>query len=457
VRLIIFLLRKSLAFVRIPTHPTANDRTTKPNQTKPRQDKTRQDKTRQDKTRQDKTRQDKTRQDKTMVRLLSTKDDTPNLVLGMGALLDGFYRCSWTDSCRDFQKYVDAEEEDGKINLLTVDWMYGCDDIRDDETSRDTARVDGFRTNVSCMDGDDAETFVEQEEEEEDDQSFLDQQYDFRALVRLGLSYSTEPFKEGDDDTLMTKFTEAKSQRSDVFTFATDVLERAGKGNEASINGKKVQKHLQEHQIIKSPNRNARIVVPKFSGKDSTGADALHLEWKEENGLNLSEKSHASQVTKRKVPSSDMNLPPYALVQEQSEVSYMDCFSVAAGSDDLGSLLLLESCLIEIDDETIAERILEHNASIEDIVPPDDYSDVDIHLLILSDVLADGAYVYKRSSKRCTPDEKNRKRRPSYDKLKLVLRKLQEKERKQLKCMSQRFRGVLNRWWIQRCIDAGGA
>jgi hypothetical protein len=396
-----------------------------------------------------------------MVRLLAMKDDTPNLVLGMGALLDGFYRLSCTNSCRDFQRYADAEEEVGKINLLTVDWMYGRDDIRDDETSKDMARVDDFRTNVSCVDEDDAETFVEQQEEEEDDESFLDQQYDFRALVGLGLSYSTEPFEDGDDDTLTTIFTDAKSQRSDVFTFVTDVLERGRIGNEASVNDKKVQKEGQEHQIIKSPNRNARIVVPKLSGKGSTGADAMLLEWKEENGLDLSEKSHASQVPKRKAPSSDMYIPPYALVQEQSEVSYMDCFSVTGGSGDLGSLLLLENFLIEIDEETIAERIFEHNASVEEIVPPDNYSDdVDIHLRILSDGLADGAYVHKRSSKRCAPDEKIKKRRPSYDKSKVVVRKFQEKERKQLKRMSQRFRGILNQWWIQRSsrrIDVGGA
>jgi hypothetical protein len=55
----------------------------------------------------------------------------------------------------------------------------------------------------------------------------------------------------------------------------------------------------------------------------------------------------------------------------KSEVPYMDYFSIADVSGDLGSLLLLlEECLIKKDEETIAERILEHNESIEEIVPP---------------------------------------------------------------------------------------
>jgi hypothetical protein len=63
------------------------------------------------------------------------------------------------------------------INHLAVDWMYDCDDIHDDEMSKDTTQVDDFQNNVSCcMDVDDANTFTEQDE---DDKFFLHQQYDF--------------------------------------------------------------------------------------------------------------------------------------------------------------------------------------------------------------------------------------------------------------------------------------
>jgi hypothetical protein len=88
-------------------------------------------------------------------------------------------------------------------------------------------------------------------------------------------------------------------------------------------------------------------------------------------------------------------------------------------------------------------------------LPPDDYSDdVDIYLHILLDTLADGADVHKqRSYKQWTPEKQNKKRRRSYDRLKLILRKLQEKEQKQLKRMSQQFHGISNQWWIQRIIS----